>query len=116
MAIIVRDVFQAKYGKGDELVALFKGFYAQGEKLGMRVPHRILTDASGQFFTVVTEDEFPSLGDWEKEFQKLLNEPSFGPWFAKMVPLVETGRREYYNVVPEGGNRPAARGRRASRR
>jgi hypothetical protein len=24
--------------------------------------------------------------------------PKFGEWFERMVPLVESGRREYYNV------------------
>ncbi|MBM3947101.1 MAG: hypothetical protein FJ315_06870 [SAR202 cluster bacterium] len=111
---MVRDVFQANYGKGDELVALMKGFYAQAEKLGMNIPHRLFTDASGQFFTVVTEDEFASLGDWEKSFQQLMSDPSCGSWFAKMVPLVESGRREYYNVVPAGNSRSASPARRAS--
>jgi len=25
--------------------------------------------------------------------------PEFGDWFARMMPLVETGRREFYNIV-----------------
>jgi|FLYK01.1.fsa_nt_gi hypothetical protein len=50
--ILVRDVFQAKYGRGGELVALFK----QARQLWPYAT-RILTDASGPFFTVVTETE-----------------------------------------------------------
>ena len=50
--ILVRDVFQAKYGRGGELVALFK---EAGEKWPAEYAVRILTDASGPFFTVVTE-------------------------------------------------------------
>jgi hypothetical protein len=25
--------------------------------------------------------------------------PQFAGWFARMVPLVESGRREFYNIV-----------------
>lgn len=68
--IIVRDVFQAKYDKGGELVALFK---EASEKLGrMASVDRILTDASGPFFTVVTETEVESLADWEQRIAEIL--------------------------------------------
>lgn len=118
MAIIVRDVFQAKYGRGDELVALFKE--AQ-ETLGLPL-QRIMTDASGQFFTVVTEREVASLAEWESMLPKIFADPRFGPWFQKMTALVEGGRREFYNVVPAGsgstgaGARGASRGRSTARR
>lgn len=92
--IIVRDVFQAKYGKGGELVQLFKdGFAAWG-----MTNVRILTDASGQFFTVVTELEYTDLADWQANFAKIMEQPTFGEWFSKMEPLVDTGRREFFNI------------------
>ena len=54
--LLVRQVFQAKYGRGDELVALFQEFNARMRDAGELSPQfRILTDASGPFFTVVTE-------------------------------------------------------------
>jgi len=94
--ILVRDVFQAKYGSGGELVALFK---EAREKLGPMVAGRhILTDASGPFFTVVTETEVESLAEWEQRIAEVYAVPEFGDWFARMVPLVESGRREFYNI------------------
>jgi hypothetical protein len=93
--IVVRDVFQAKYGKGGELVALFKeAAKSWRSDYGIRV----LTDASGPFFTVVTETEVPNLGEWEKRRTEIFSHPDFGKWFARMEPLVESGRREFYNV------------------
>ena len=56
--IIVRGVFQAKYGKGGDLVALFK---EAREKWPQQYADRILTDASGSFFTVVVETNVESL-------------------------------------------------------
>ena len=60
---------------------------------------RILTDASGPFFTVVTEFEVESLAAWEGTFREAMNQPWIGEWFGRMVPLVESGSREFYNVV-----------------
>ena len=92
--MIVRDVFQTKYGQGGELVALLKE--AQRDMpLGFQ---RILTDASGPFFTVVTEIEVANLGDWETLMAEVFSDPKFGEWFTRMTPLVESGRREFYNV------------------
>ena len=94
--LLIRDVFQAKYGKGGDLVALFKEAsekWPQGY-----APSRILTDASGQFFTVITEEEVESFAEWERRIGKIFAMPEFGKWFDRMVPLVESGRREFYNI------------------
>lgn len=93
--ILVRDVFQAKYGKGGELVELFK---QAREKWRPEYGERILTDASGPFFTVVTETEVESLAEWERLIAEVFSLPEFGEWFARMGPVVESGRREFYNI------------------
>jgi hypothetical protein len=98
--LIVRQVFQAKYGRGDELVALFKEFNSRMQDAGENAPRfRILTDASGSFFTVVTEVEAENFATWESRFSELMNRPWMGEWFGRMMPLVETGRRDFYNLV-----------------
>ncbi|MSQ40909.1 MAG: hypothetical protein EXR55_04495 [Dehalococcoidia bacterium] len=61
---------------------------------------RIFTDASGLFFTVVTEHEFPSLGDWGRS-REIFSDPRFPALFERMVPLVESGWREFWNIVEE---------------
>jgi hypothetical protein len=97
--ILVRDVFQARYGKGGELVALFKEAQRRWPEAA-RYGQRILTDASGPFFTVVTETEVASLAAWEQLLAEVFANPDFATWFAQMEPLVESGRREFYNVEP----------------
>lgn len=93
--IIVRDVFQARYGKGGDLVALFKEAQQQWSA---GYASRILTDASGTFFTVVTETEFQNMSDWEQRRTDIFAQPGFNDWFARMQPLVESGQREFYTV------------------
>ncbi len=102
--LLVRQVFQAKYGRGDDLVALFQEARdrlrtsrtgAQGDDRSWR----LLTDASGPFFTVVTEVEVESLADWEGSFRESMSRPWMGEWFGRMMPLVESGSREFYTIV-----------------
>jgi len=96
--LVVRQTFQAKYGRGDELVALFKEFHSSFD-VPNRDSARILTDATGAFFTVVTEYHVESLGAWEEAFGRMMGSPGMEDWFGRMMPLVETGRRDFYHVV-----------------
>jgi hypothetical protein len=93
--IIVRNVFQAKYGKGDELLALFK---EARRTWASQVPMRLLTDLSGPFFTVVAEFSAGSLAEWERVQAQEFARPEFGEMFARTLSLTESGRREYYTV------------------
>jgi hypothetical protein len=98
--MVARQVFQAKYGRGDELVALFQELNQRMEEASEWRPRfRILTDASGPFFTVVTETEIESLAQWETGFRAAMNQPWMGEWFSRMMPLVESGSREFYNLI-----------------
>jgi hypothetical protein len=93
--ILVRNIFQAKYGMGDKLVELLKSdpaIWAAGRDF------RILTDASGRFFTVIAEFTFDSLAAFEESQKQEFSLPQFGEWFAKMVPLVESGSREFWTI------------------
>lgn len=92
--IIVRDIFQAKYGKGSDLAALFK----ETKNWSIQYAPRTLTDMSGPFFTVVTETEFESLAEFEQKSGEIFSTPEFGEWFARMTELVESGQREFYNI------------------
>jgi hypothetical protein len=60
---------------------------------------RILTDLSGPFFTVVSEAEYDNFNAWETNAQKIFGDARFAALFERMVPLVESGRREFYNLV-----------------
>ncbi len=98
--LVARQVFRAKYGRGDELVALFKELNTRMQEGGGSGPRfRILTDVTGPFFTVVSEVEVESLAAWEGGFRESMDRPWMGEWFGRMMPLVESGSREFYNIV-----------------
>jgi hypothetical protein len=94
--ILVRGVFHAKYGKGDELVQLLKEGNSMWPSSSIA---RIMTDLSGPFFTVISEAEYDSFNAWEAEAQVVFSDSRFAAWFERMVPLVESGSREFYNLV-----------------
>ena len=94
--ICVRDVFQVRFGAAAEFTALFREFEGYGLPDG-RI--RVLTDASGDFSTVVTERDAANLAAFAAARAGALADPRFAPWYARMTPLVERGRREFWRVV-----------------
>ena len=100
--IIVRDVFQAKFGRGDELVQAYKEMFTQmeGEPGALRGA-RLLTDLSGTFFTVVLELEFESLAAWEEFRRQLFTRPEFAESFARSADAIESGRADLYTLEAE---------------
>lgn len=65
--ILVRYVFQAKWGMADKAVEMFKKYAEPMRKMfGGKVRVRILTDLSGPFHTVVQEMQVENLAEWER--------------------------------------------------
>lgn len=95
--VLQRMVFQAKYGKANELVALLKKGGELYTKHGLD-KGRVLTDLTGPMFTVIWENTIESIGAVEKERSKLFSDPAFGPWFVQMLGVVEKGTREFYTI------------------
>jgi hypothetical protein len=97
--IIARQVFQARYGMGDEVVEICRQFAERIQESEPWMRLRVLTDLSGPFFTVVVEFEVERLAVWEHMFGQGKMQPWMGPLFSRMNELVESGSREFYRVV-----------------
>lgn len=97
--ILVRLVFQAKWGRVDEVVEGFK----QSEEMMRRITGsnsrvRILTDLSGSFNTVVQEIEVESLAEWERQRAAMFADPEFQQSQTSSDPPFESGRTEFYTI------------------
>jgi hypothetical protein len=94
--ILVRDIFQVKFGKMKESKDVWKEML----KLfpGQNRP-RILTDATGQYYTLVLESTYKSLADYEEMAQKEMSVQGMGALYQKFIPLVDSGRREIFTIV-----------------
>ena len=99
--IVVRNVFQVKFGKAREATALLKqGVAAQQKALaGVEYSSRILTDVTGPFYTLVLEMSFPSLAVYEANAPKGMSDKEFQTHYQQLSALVESGHREIYKVV-----------------
>ena len=96
--IVVRDVFQLKFGKAREAQALWQEGreFMKGDKMK---DMRILTDlAGGPYYTLVMETTYDTLTDFESEMHDTLND-EWRKWYQRFVPLVDGGHREIFNVV-----------------
>ena len=63
---VVRDAFRAQYGRGEELVAVFKGIAGHWEQSHHPISlrgHRIMTDASGSFCRPLQIAGLPTVPD-----------------------------------------------------
>ncbi len=106
--IQIRDVLQVKFGKIDQAVELFSNPSTPAPNFVL--PERrfdVLTDVSGDMYTLINEYVVPSLGEFEVLRDQWYQQPEFGAWFKQFQLYVEGGRREFYNV--EGPYEPWSR-------
>ena len=99
--ILVRNVFQLKYGKAREALALLKEGMAIQKKALADVEHstRVLTDVTGPFYRIVMEVTLANLATFEKQIPRLFGDKDFQANQQKMIPLVESGYREVFTIV-----------------
>jgi hypothetical protein len=97
--ILVRLVFQAKWGSAGEVVDQFKqNAEIMGRILGSDVRTRILTDLSGPFDTVVQEMEVESLAEWERLRAAMFSTPEFQDLQESGESPFTSGRTEFYTI------------------
>ena len=99
--IVIRNVFQLKFGKTREAVAVLKeGMAIQKRVLaGVDFSTRLLTDLTGRHYTLVLELTVPNFAAFESFSPKLFADKEWQATYQKMVPLVESGYREVFTIV-----------------
>jgi len=97
--IVIRNVFQLKYGKAREALAVMKEGIAIQKRIAADVSARLLTDVTGPHYTLVLELTVPNMGAFEATAPRVFGDKDFQANYQKMVPLVESGHREIYTIV-----------------
>ena len=92
---VVRETFTAKPGQASKLAALFKEVAPMSNHARMRV----LTDAVGQFNTVVLETEVDALGDFEKLMKEYESRKDIQERMKGYTEMYASGKREIYRVM-----------------
>ena len=100
--ILVRNVFRLKFGKAKDAIQIWKDGQALAKRLGFKAKStRILTDLVGDFYTLVFENTFESLSDFEQSGRDVMANPEWQSWFARTLAVTESGYREIFNIVSE---------------
>ena len=97
--ILVRDVFQVKFGQMDKVLEALKAASERG--LSTTRVSRILTDISGSHFTLVVETKADSVDAHWAAMQERFNDPELAETIGAVMQLVESGHREYYTIEYE---------------
>ena len=95
--ILVRMVFQVKFGKMDQVLTGMAKMRSITASMGLHSP-RILTDLGGPMFTFVQEIEVESLDQWQRQNQELFSNPEWQAATASMPDVFESGRTEFYTI------------------
>jgi hypothetical protein len=98
--ITERLTFRARYGQGDQLVALLKENLQMMPMPASVQGVRLYTDATGPMFTVAFEVDHPDLQTFAAntaEQEADYGKKEFQDWFAKMVACTEHGERQLFN-------------------
>jgi hypothetical protein len=96
--ILVREIFQVKYGRMKEVKELMK----EMTKIAPAQPDtnsRVLTDLTGPHYTLVMERTHKDLASYEKDSQTGMSQPGFAAWYQKFTALVDSGRREIFTIL-----------------
>ena len=97
--ILVREVFQLKFGKAKEAKAAWKEAAAILKKNNFP-PSRALTDVVGPYYTFILETAHKDLSAFEESNKNELGMKEFGEWYQnKFAPLVESGKREIFTIL-----------------
>ncbi len=97
--ILVREVFQVKFGHMDPIMAILKEVEESGVGSGMATT--VLTDASGQMFTLVFQTKAESMDAYMNRMRASFGDPRVAETMGKMMQHVESGRREFYTIERE---------------
>lgn len=98
--VLVRNVFRLKFGKAREALAVMKeGLVILKRVSGEDIPVRLLTDLTGPYYTVVMEMTLPSLSAVETTAPRIMGDKEWQTNYQKLVPLVDTGYREIFNII-----------------
>ncbi len=95
--IVVRDIFQVKFGRMKEAKELWKEMVKLFPQQD-RDRTRVLTDLTGQYYTLVMENTRKDLADWEASMAQR-PDPAMGAVYQKFTQLVDSGRREIFTIV-----------------
>lgn len=94
--ILVRQVFQVKFGQMDKVLAALRAISQSGADVA--TTSRCLTDISGSNFTLVFENKAESMDAYWETMQTMFADEQANAQFDAIMPYFESGYREFYTI------------------
>lgn len=96
--IVQRNVFHLEFGRAKEAVNIMKATSSIAARLGLHGQQRLLTDLTGEMYTLVLEVTVRDLAELEQG-QRMFADPEWREKQAQMVPLIRCARKDLFQVV-----------------
>ena len=93
---LVRDVFKVKFNQMDKVMAILQT--AAAARRGRAGVGRVLTDVSGDMFTLVFESKAESIDGHREAMMASFQDSEMAEVMGQMAQHFESGRREYYKI------------------
>lgn len=97
--VLVRNTFQVKFGRMREAVGAWKEMREVARKAPGVRDFRLLTDVTGQAYTLVAEFTYGSMAEFEKGAKDIMATPEWQAWYQKVIPVMDSSSREIFNIV-----------------
>jgi hypothetical protein len=95
---VIREIMYCKPGKVGEMIKRFKAMEPLMKEAGQSAP-KVMTDVTGeQFWTLVWEQETPSVDEYMKGMQQAGSDQRMQQIMQGYHDLVMSGKREIYKV------------------
>ncbi|HNF71092.1 MAG TPA: hypothetical protein PLP34_01695 [Chitinophagaceae bacterium] len=95
---LIRECFQTKPGKAKELVKMFKAAVPHFEKTEGGKNYRVMTDITGNYWTVVMELEVEHIGDFIGGLRQSTASPELKDIMKGYTELIESGSRQIFLI------------------
>ncbi len=96
--IIVHNEFHVDPAKIKQATESAKAAQASIGKMGLK-PHKILTDVTGEFYTIMFVGEFESLAKMEETMQAVMSNPDFQKAYTPLKEAIRNGSRRLLRVI-----------------
>jgi hypothetical protein len=96
--IISRVVFNLKFGKAKESIAIWKEIYQKVKQSPHAPQMRLLTDMTGHSYRLIHEMHLKSFLDLNEINALWMNSDEVKALYQKFVPLCDSADREMYKI------------------
>ncbi len=96
--IISRVVFNLKFGKAKEAIAIWKEIYAGAKKTVNPPQMRLMSDMSGTCYRIVHELHLKSFLNLNAVNAMWMNTDEIRELYKKFIPLCDSATREMYKI------------------